>query len=89
LLRILTKSLDPCGSAFLQAKAHRMSTGGPGGVDSDWIPEHERDEGILRGILRIPNHWAPNQQFAIIVEVTSKVVYLEISEHTVDENTSC
>ena len=45
--------------------------------------------GILRGILRIPNHWAPNQQFAIIVEVTSKVVYLEISEHTVDENTSC
>ena len=57
-----------------------------------WIPigsPNMKGIGILRGILRIPNHWAPNQQFAIIVEVTSKVVYLEISEHTVDENTSC
>ena len=33
---------------------------GPGGLDSDWIPENERDSGGIP--IPIPNHRAPNQQ---------------------------
>ena len=61
-IQLLGGSTPGCSFGQLMV---RLGGLGPGGLDSDWIPENERDC-YERGIpIRIPNHRAPNHQLTI------------------------